>query len=91
MIKKLGDLPKRILAGESPDCPTDASTIYALSSCLAKFAEKEFSKVSSWIGDKMPLEFAGQFLKDAETRFPQISEEDGFVDLSIKVNGFLAQ
>jgi hypothetical protein len=90
MIKKLGNLPSQILAGEMPDCPADPSTLFALSACLAKYSASQFAIVARWIGEKMPLEFAGRFLVDAEAKNPDISAQKEFADLSLKVNGFIS-
>ena len=93
MIDKLGDLPKRIAAGEDAQCPEDASVLFALSACLSKMAAGNgcFPIIAKWVSDQMPGEFAARFLKDVETQAPDVTERDGYVELSIKVNGFLSK
>ena len=94
MIAKLGDLPKRIAAGDpGVDCPEDASVLFALSGCLSKIAATNgcFPTIAGWVKDRMPGEFAARFLKDVETQNPSVTEQDGYVELSLVVHGFLSK
>ena len=92
-IEKIGDLPRKIVAGKSPDCPEDPSTIFALSACLSRLVEKNgFDTIGKWVGDKMPEEFAARFLHDSERQHgTKVTESSGYADLAIKIDGFLSK